>query len=141
MVCAYSDNWIHKTQALSIRHNVFGCLEGIFAFGQLYVLASRVTDPLLLHLCGLPPMDLLDEIFHAWQSAGFDAIECLRRCTTVTNDFKYEPGPDSLRDRFSPRYVKERKVAVVARELHEMLNPQPKAAAVIHRLLDSRAGS
>ena len=24
---------IHKTQALSIRHNVFGCLEGIFAGG------------------------------------------------------------------------------------------------------------
>ena len=31
---------IHKTQALSIKHIVRGCLEGIFAFGQLYVLVS-----------------------------------------------------------------------------------------------------
>ena len=26
---------IHKTQALSIKHLVLGCLEGIFAQGQL----------------------------------------------------------------------------------------------------------
>ena len=34
---------IHKTQALSIKHVVCGCLEGIFAWGQLYVLISRAT--------------------------------------------------------------------------------------------------
>ena len=26
---------IHKTQALSIKHVVRGCLEGVFAFGQV----------------------------------------------------------------------------------------------------------
>ena len=36
---------IHKTQALSIKHLVIGCLEGVFAMGQVYVLISRVTDP------------------------------------------------------------------------------------------------
>ena len=32
-------------QALSIRHLVLGCLEGVFAQGHVYVLVSRVTDP------------------------------------------------------------------------------------------------
>ena len=49
---------IHKTQALSIKHIVRGSLEGIFAFGQVYVLISRVTDPANLELIGLPPKDL-----------------------------------------------------------------------------------
>ena len=31
---------IHKIQALTILHNVFGCLEGVFAAGQVYVLCS-----------------------------------------------------------------------------------------------------
>lgn len=127
---------IHKTQALSLRHIVHGCLEGTFAFGQVYVLASRVTDPQLLHLVGLPPMDLLMEIYDALKAAGFDPVECLRRCATVTNDFVYRPGPRDLRDRFTPRFVKERTIPVVARELKQMLDPQPRAAEVMHRLLD-----
>ena len=31
---------IHKTQSLSVKHVVRGCLEGVFAFGQVYVLVS-----------------------------------------------------------------------------------------------------
>ena len=43
---------VHKTQALSIKHIVRGCLEGVFAMGQVYVLFSRVTDPRHLELIG-----------------------------------------------------------------------------------------
>ena len=51
---------IHKAQALTIRHNVHGCLESVFALGQLYVLWSRVTNPKLFKAVGIPPEDLLD---------------------------------------------------------------------------------
>ena len=127
---------VHKTQALSIRHIVRGCLEGIFAVGQLYVLVSRVTDPRNFQLCGLPPADLLFEIFVALTKEGLDAIECFRRCVTVTNEWVYSPVSDELRNRFAPRFVHERMVPTVHRELHEMLNPMPRAAAVMHRLLE-----
>ncbi len=43
---------VHKTQALSIKHLAKGCLEGVFAMGQVYVLFSRVTDPRHLELIG-----------------------------------------------------------------------------------------
>ena len=33
----------HKVQSLSITHTVRGCLEGVFAFGRVYVLISRAT--------------------------------------------------------------------------------------------------
>ena len=83
-------------QALSIKHLVLGCLEGVFALGQVYVLFSRVTDPLHLALVGrhydvcsmshprshdapavfyvhiivrgLPPADLLEEVAAAWEA-------------------------------------------------------------------------
>ena len=103
---------------------------------QIYVLISRVTDPQNMQLVGLPPMDLLPQIYAAWRAAGLDPVECLRRCATVTNDFVYQPGPLELRDRFAPRRVTEKSIPVVARELYEMLNPQPRAAAVMQRLLD-----
>ena len=45
----YPDDVV-KTQALSIKHVVCGCLEGIFAWGQLYVLISRVTQGYFLSI-------------------------------------------------------------------------------------------
>ena len=70
---------IHKVQALTIRHDVNGCLEGMFALGQLYVLWSRVTDPKLFHAVGLPPADLLDEVALAWSEAGLDVDACFAK--------------------------------------------------------------
>ena len=48
---------IHKVQALTIRYHVYGCLEGVFALGQVYVLWSRVTNPKLFQAVGIPPAD------------------------------------------------------------------------------------
>ena len=48
---------VHKTQALSIKHVVLGCLEGVFALGQVYVLISRVTDPGNFSLLGIPSVE------------------------------------------------------------------------------------
>ena len=53
---------IHKVQALTIRHDVNGCLEGMFALGQLYVLWSRVADPRLFQAVGLPPQICLTKL-------------------------------------------------------------------------------
>ena len=62
---------------------------GVFAAGQVYVLWSRVTNPLHFHLVGLPPMDMLDEVAKAWQDAGMDVNKCLRRAVEVTGDWLY----------------------------------------------------
>ena len=66
---------VHKTQALSIKHLVIGCLEGVFAMGQVYVLASRCTDPQNFLLVGVPPKDLLVDLAAALIARGIDVGE------------------------------------------------------------------
>ena len=68
---------IHKVQALTIRHQVSGCLEGIFAHGQLYVQVSRVVGPALHAAVGLPPEDSLDGVAREWAAEGWDVDELL----------------------------------------------------------------
>ena len=127
-----------KTKALSIKHLVLGCLEGVFAQGQVYVLVSRVTDPHNFVLVGLPPKDLLDAVAAGWRQAGFNVDECFRRAVSVTNEWTYAPGNDntSVVDRIAPKWISERAIPHKLRSLEESLNPQPMAAAVIHKLLD-----
>ena len=48
--------YVNQVQALTIKTKVHGCLEGVFALGQVYVLISRVTDPTHLELVGIPPV-------------------------------------------------------------------------------------
>ena len=87
---------IHKTQALSIKHLVIGCLEGVFAMGQVYVLVSRCTDPLNSPLVVLPPKDFWEAVAQSWLAAGFNVDDCWRRACSVTNEWVYDataPAP------------------------------------------------
>lgn len=118
---------VHKTQALSIKHDVYGCLEGVFAQGQVYVLISRVTDPQLLRLVGLPPSDLFDDVCAALLTSGVDLEEWLRRAVAVTGDWLLKPAGESLRERVTPRFVSDKMVPVKLRTLADVLNPQPLA--------------
>ncbi len=127
---------VHKSQSLSIKHIVRGSCGGIFAVGHLYVLLSRATDPQNLQLVGLPPKDMLEEVEAAWARAGMNVDECWRRVVSVTNEWVYTPGPGPVGDRITQRRISERTIPLKHRTLAEVLDPQPRASAVIHRLLD-----
>jgi len=129
---------------------------------EVYVLLSRVTDPRHIALIGMPPADILEDVCSAWEKAGLDVVECLRRATQVTNEWVYTATDGDLRSRFMPRRVKETTVPVVAslvseivcvrlfrafamshcgifqvhKELWEIIRPQDEALTVIRRLLD-----
>ena len=77
------------------------------------MLLSRVTDPRHLALIGMPPADLLEAVCAAWEKAGLDVVECLRRATQVTNEWVYTATDGDLRSRFTPRRIKETTVPVV----------------------------
>ena len=126
---------VHKTQSLSITHVVRGLLEGVFAIGQVYVLISRVTEPRNLEFVGLPPADMLEEVEQAWIDAGFNKDECWKRACSVSNEWIYTPGPGPVSGRISQRRIATRTIPLVHRTLAEVLNPMPRAAVVIGRLL------
>ena len=90
---------IHKVQVLTIRHDVDGCLEGVFALGQAYVLWSRVTDPKLFKAVGLPPSDLLNDVARAWAAGGKDVDACFDAAAVVIGQWAYthaSPGIDPV---------------------------------------------
>ena len=96
-----------------------------------------MTDPSNLQLVGLPPQDLLDAVMAGWAAAGLDAIECLRNAVSVTKDWVYDPDPGlAYHERIKPRRKSEKLVSVKWRQLAEILNPQPRAQEVIHKLLN-----
>ena len=137
LVPAYSLT-IHKTQALSIKHIVRGCLEGVFAFGQVYVLISRVTCPWNFELIGLPPKDLVNDVAAALTAAGHDFDLVFSRCVDVSGEWTYDLNNargQMPSERFSQKYIRERQVPMVHKTLTEVLNPQPIASDVLLRLL------
>ena len=86
---------------------------------------------------GLPPIDILEDVCHAWQRAGLDIAECLRRASTVTNEWIYNPTAEGdIRNRLTRRVIKEMSVPVVLKNLDEVINAQPRALQVIKNLLD-----
>ena len=88
-----------------------------------------------VHLVGLPPKDMLDDVELAWKRAGHDVDECWRRAVSVTNEWVYSPGPGPVADRITQKRITERSIPLKHRTLAEVLDPQPRASAVIHRLL------
>ena len=127
---------------MTIRHDVNGCLEGVFAHGQVYVLVSRVTEP--THFCaiGVPPADLLEDVARAWKKAGFDVDTCFHFAAAVTDDWCYKrakAGEDPCNNvaaRFTTKREGARRVPLRAKTLAQILNPQPETADVLHGLLD-----
>ena len=64
-------------------------------------------------------------------------VESLRMATSVTNEWVYTPTADGdIWSRLTQRLAKERTVPVVLKDLYEVIDAQPRALAVIKRLLD-----
>ena len=63
--------------------------------------------------------------------------ECLRRATTVTNEWIYIPTTDGdIRNNLAKRVIKERSVQVELKNLDDVINAQPEAMKVMNSLLD-----
>ena len=86
---------------------------------------------------GLPPEDILGDVCDAWERAGYDVPECLRKAITVTNEWIYSPNAEGdIRSRLKQRVIKEMSVPVELRSLERIVNPQPRALDVIRKHLD-----
>ena len=119
LVPAYSLS-THKSQSLSIKHQLIGSLEGIFALGQAYVFFSRTTDPQKIMLVGVPPKDIVEDLAQALDQYFEDAYR-------VTRDWEYDRSKARVGDRFQQRYNHERSIPLRRRSLRECLNAQPEA--------------
>ena len=108
---------VHKTQALSIKHLVLGCLEGVFALGQVYVLVSRVTDPKNFSLVGIPPRDLVEDLAQALLRAGIDVDSFFEKACQVSGEWKYDRSRARVLDRIQQKFSNERTVPLRFRTL------------------------
>ena len=115
---------------------MIGCFEGVFALGQVYVLVSRVMDPRNFVLVGVPPKDLLEDIAAALLGQGVDVDKYFEDVCSVTREWVYNREAPRLRDRIKVKFNNEHAFPVKLKALDEILNPQPDAQVVIHRLLD-----
>ena len=112
---------VHKTQALSIKHLVLGCLEGVFALGQVYVLVSRVTDPKNFSLVGIPPRDLVEDLAQALLRAGIDVDSFFEKACQVSGEWKYDRSQARVLDRIQQKFSNERTVPLRFRTLGSCL--------------------
>ena len=100
------------------------------------MLVSRVTDPQNFVLVGIPPKDLLEDIAAALLARGVDADKYFEDAASVMREWIYDREAPRLRDRVKVKFNKEHALPVKLKTLKEILNPQPDAQVVIHRLLD-----
>ena len=105
-------------------------------FSKVYVLVSRVTDPQNFVLLGIPPKDLLEDIAAALHGQGVDVDKYFEDACSVTREWVYDREAPRLRDRIKVKFNNEHALPVKLKALDEILNPQPDAQVVIHRLLD-----
>ena len=106
--------------------------KGVFAWGQVYVLISRVTDPDNFQLIGLPPVDIVDNVRAALRAAGFlDPDAVFATSTSISMEWLY----DAVERKFSQKRISERSVPMIHRTLAHTLDPQPRTAEVLQRLL------
>ena len=92
---------------MSIKHLVLGCLEGVFALGQVYVLVSRVTDPKNFSLVGIPPRDLVDDLAQALLRAGIDVDSFFEKACQVSGEWKYDRSRARVLDRIQQKFSHE----------------------------------
>ena len=118
-LCYYGNTrlQVHKTQALSIKHLVLGCLEGVFALGQVYVLVSRVTDPKNFSLVGIPPRDLVEDLAQALLRAGIDVDSFFEKACQVSGEWKYDRSRARVLDRIQQKFSNKRTVPLRFRTL------------------------
>ena len=87
---------------------------------------------------GYPPADLLDEVAAAWSEAGLDVDTRFATTVSVTHEWEYSAASDgqdpcrNVRARLKPVHQEERRVKLRLFTFSEILNPQPKAADVVH---------
>ena len=104
--------------------------------GQVYVLVSRCTDPQNFLLVGLPPKDLLEDLAATLIKRGIDVDKYFEDACSVTREWVYDKEKPLLKDRIQVKFNNKHTTPVKHRKLEEVLNPQPDATVVIHRLLD-----
>ena len=125
-----------------MRNTVYGCHEGVFAHGQVYVLWSRVADPIHFHAIGLPPFDMLDGVAKAWAEAGLDVDDCFTKPFRATGDWQHKRASSTqaatqfVSHRLTRSRVQEANVRVGLKPLSTLIDPQPSTASVLRQLFD-----
>ena len=87
---------------------------------------------------GVPPWDLLEEIGQQLRQQNYDVDDVFQRAASVSNEWTYDPcrgGGGRLRDRFQPKFNRERTMALKWRTLAETLNPQPCAPRKLQEVI------
>ena len=81
---------------------------------------------------GLPPVDIVDAVRAGLRAAGFvDPDAVFATSTSVSTEWLY----DAVQRKFSQKRISERSVPMLHRTLAQTLDPQPRTAEVLKRLL------
>ena len=104
---------------------------------MVYVLISRVTDPVNFSLIGIPPKDLLEDLGAALIAANINVDAFFEAACTVTGEWTYDKSKARLKDRIDQKFCHERSIPLKFRSLPECLNPQPEAHVIFRRVVEA----